>query len=120
MSYKICIGLVLVLVVVVCLWVVFRFVFDPTITGLNPKLYRQYESVQQAMTRQDVVRKMGKPSGQGPEFRLSQYEGFEKEYERAKKSNSKYYLFWETGIDITYTIGFDDSDKVTIKACGGT
>ena len=120
MSRKICIGLVLALVIVASLWVLYRFVFDPTITGLNPKLYRQYESIQQGMTRQEVVSRMGKPSGEGAEFRLGQYEGYEDEYERAKQSNSKYYLFWYSGIDITYAIGFDAEDKVTIKTAGGT
>lgn len=120
MSRKICVGLVLALVIGACLWVLCRFVFDPTITGLNPKLYHQYESIQKGMTRQEVVSKMGKPSGEGVEFRLGQYEGYEDEYERAKQSNSKYYLFWYSGIDITYAIGFDSDNKVTIKAVGGT
>lgn len=120
MSRKICIGLVLVLVIIACLWVLYRFVFDPTVTGLNPILYRKFESIQPGMTKQEVVRWMGQPSSEGEEFRLSQYKGYEKEYERAKQSNSKYYLFWYSGIDITYAIGFDSDNKVTIKAVGGT
>lgn len=63
---------------------------------------------------------MGLPSSEGVEFHLGQYKGFEEEYERAKQSNSEYYLFWHSGIDITYAIGFDGNDKVTIKECGGT
>ncbi len=108
------------LAALVCLWTIYRFVFDPTITGLNPKLYRQYESINPGMTRQEVVRRMGQPSSEDAEFHLSQRNGFEAEYNRAKQSNSKYYLFWHSGIDITYAIGFDDEDKVILKACGGT
>ena len=120
MLRKICFGLVLVLVVIASLWVFSRFAFDPTVTGFNPRLYRQYESIKQGMSRQEVVRRMGQPSNEAVEFRLSQYEAFEKEYERAKQSSSEYYLFWYSGIDITYTVGFDSNDRVTIKACGGT
>ena len=107
-------------VALVCLWAIYRFVFDPTITGLNPELYSQYESINPGMTKQEVVRKMGQPSSEGTEFHLSQRNGFKVEYDRAKQSNSKYYLFWHSGIDITYAIGFDNEDKVTLKACGGS
>jgi len=104
----------------VCVFTAYRLFSDPTITGLNPELYRQYDLIEQGMTKQQVVRMMGKPSCEETEFHLSQYNGFEKEYARARQSNSKYYLFWYSGIDITYAVGFDGYDKVTMKACGGT
>ncbi|MHC4574707.1 MAG: hypothetical protein ACYS76_11345 [Planctomycetota bacterium] len=100
-------------------WAFAHFVFNP-FTGVNPVLHRRYESVEKGMTREEVVRSMGQPADEGVEFRLSQYEGFEKQYERARRSNSQYYLFWYSAIDLTYAIGFDSQDKVMIKACGGT
>jgi outer membrane protein assembly factor BamE (lipoprotein component of BamABCDE complex) len=105
-----------VLAVLGC-WALLKFVVAP-LTGLAP--YGPYKSIKPGMTREEVVRRMGRPLSEESEFHLSQYIGFEKEYERAKQSNSKYYLFWEAGIDVTYAIGFDDEDRVTIKACGGT
>ncbi len=63
---------------------------------------------------------MGQPRSEEVDFHLSQKTGFEKEYERAERSDSAYYLFWHNGIDITYAIGFDSEHKVTMKAVGGT
>jgi hypothetical protein len=79
-----------------------------------------YRKVQPGMTREEVVGMLGEPDDEAPEFRLGQYEGFEKQYERAEESGSAYYCFWFRGIDVTYTIGFDSEDRVTMKAHGGT
>lgn len=81
---------------------------------------RSFETISVGMTKDEVVQKLGRPNDQSEIFHLGQYEGYEKEYERAKGSNSKYYLFWWKGIDITFTVGFDEEDKVVLKASGGT
>jgi len=88
--------------------------------GFDPWKDSAFENISVGMIKEEVITHMGKPVDQSQEFRLGQYQGFEEEYERAKRSNSKYYLFWHNGIDITYTIGFDDGDKVVLKASGGT
>jgi hypothetical protein len=116
---RLILGSTLVVILAGVCWAFAHFVFNP-FTGVNPVLHRQYESIEKGMTRQEVVRRMGQPADEGPEFRLSQYEGFQKEYERARGSNSQYYLFWYSAIDLTYAVGFDSQDKVTMKACGGT
>ncbi len=72
------------------------------------------------MSRERVVELLGPPSEQSSEFHLGQSQGFEREYEMARNSNSSHYLFWNRGIDVVYAVGFDSKDKVTIKAVGGT
>lgn len=84
------------------------------------QIQRGFKAIRPGMNRQEVVRLMGQPRSQSTEFYLSQYNGFEKEYERARKNSSEYYLIWHGGIDITYAVGFDTNDMVTMKACGGS
>ena len=108
----------IVIVAGVC-WAFARFVSNP-LTGDNPVQHRQYESIETGMTREEVVRRMGQPPDQRVEFHLGQYDGYENQYQAAKQSNSQYYLFWYSAIDVTYAVGFDNQNKVTMKACGGT
>jgi hypothetical protein len=63
---------------------------------------------------------MGQPADEAAEFHLSQYKGHESRYQLARQSGSQYYLFWYSAIDMTYAVGFDNQDEVTMKACGGT
>lgn len=83
-------------------------------------LNRAFRSIKVGMSREEVIKRMGKPSREELEFRLGQYDGNEKEYERAKRSSAKTYLFWYTGIDYTYAIGFNEQGKVVFKGAGGT
>lgn len=91
---------------------------------LNPdwdaELARAWKSVETGMTREQVVGLLGEPEEQSAEFHLGQYGGFEAVYKRAASSGSEYYLFWDQGIDVVYAVGFDERDKVTFKAAGGT
>ena len=90
------------------------------VLGLTPGFQWSYHKIEPGMAREEIVRMLGEPDGESPEFRLSQYESFEEEYERAEESGSEYYCFWYRGIDTTFTIGFDKDDRVTMKASGGT
>lgn len=80
-----------------------------------------FKAVEVGMNRQTVIQLMGQPFSEGPEFQLSQREGFEKEYDRASQSGSAYYLIW-LGVrdDLTYAVGFDTNSIVTMKAVGGS
>jgi len=88
--------------------------------GYGITFYGRYESVKSGMSEEHVVDLLGRRSENSTEFHLGQYQGFEDEYEKAKRSKSQYYLFWNKGIDVVYAIGFDAQHKVTIKAVGGT
>jgi hypothetical protein len=81
---------------------------------------RQFSTIAPGMSRDAVVGLLGQPHDEGPTFRLSQRDGFEEVYERARASASRYYLFWSQETDLTYAIGFDDRDQVRSKAVGGT
>lgn len=93
---------------------------DNWIMGFDPWKEWAYKKIAIEMTKAEVIDLMGQPVEQSNEFYLGQYNGFEKEYERAKRSNSKYYFFWRNGIDIIYAVGFDSEDKVVLKEAGGT
>ena len=80
----------------------------------------RFKTIAPGLPRERVVALLGRPDEESAEFRLGQREGFEREYELADSSDSRYYLIWYKGIDVVYTIGFDSEDKVTIKAVGGT
>jgi hypothetical protein len=116
---KLILFLGLIVILAGACWAFANFVFNP-LTGVNPVQHRQYESIETGMTREEVVRRMGRPADEGVGFHLGQYEGHENQYEAAKQSNSRYYLFWYSAIDMTYAVGFDDRDTVAVKACGST
>ena len=79
-----------------------------------------FGSVEPGMSRAEVIELLGQPDQETAEFRLGQREGFEHEYERADRSDSTRYLLWYKGMDLVFTIGFDDHGKVTMTACGNT
>jgi len=111
--------------VVASLLVVFLVIFTAGFLlswwmGETPGFQWSYHKVKPGMSREEVVEMLGEPDDESPEFHLSQYESFEKEYERAEQSGSEYYCFWYRGIDVTYAVGFDNEDRVTMKALGGT
>jgi len=83
-------------------------------------LRKNFDSVQIGTSKAEVIAKLGAPDKQDTTFHLGQYEGFEHEYAIAKKSGSRYYLFWYGEIDVIYVIGFNDRDQVIIKSAGGT
>jgi hypothetical protein len=101
--------------------VLFAYALNWVIMGPEGRKFdREFRRVEAGMARQEVVQRLGEPDDQGKSFRLSQEEGFEREYARARASHSKYYFFWEQNGDVTYAVGFDAQDKVTLKSVGGT
>lgn len=103
---------------VVCLAA--AFVGVRALMGYGVTFYRSFEKVQQGMLEAEAVAILGAADERSAEFRLGQYEGFEKEYARAAGSGSSYYLLWFKSIDVVYAIGFDRNGRVTMKAVGGT
>ncbi len=89
-------------------------------SGGDPIFLWNYQRVTIGGSKDRVVDLLGQPDESGPEFRLSQYLGFEDEYQRAEGSGSSHYLFWHRSIDLTYAIGFNEDNQVTLKAVGGT
>ena len=82
---------------------------------------RGFQAIKAGMTRQEVINHLGQPHSEGTEFHLSQYGGFEQEYERATRSGSSYYLFWlGRRNDLTYAVGFSTNDTVIMKSVGGS
>lgn len=86
----------------------------------NYAFQKKYDGIKFGISKDEVINQLGKPDDQSTEFHLSQHKGFEDEYSKAQKSNSKYYLYWYRSIDITYVIGFNDKDKAILKSHGGT
>jgi hypothetical protein len=81
---------------------------------------RGFEHVALGMTRSQVEQLMSSPGTKLEQFQLGQEAGFERQYAEAEHSKSAYWLSWHNGIDYVYTVGFDDHDRVTYKASGGT
>lgn len=90
------------------------------ITKHERKVRKGYKAVRPGLSREEVIRRMGPPIREGKEFDLGQYNGNEREYERAANSGSTYYIYWNGGIGEFYVVGFDTNDKVTMKARGGS
>ena len=109
----------LIVLGVAVLWTINRLVIEPC-CGFDRELAKSFASVRPGMTKKEVLRRLGDPVDEDTRFRLSQERGFEAEYERAEESGSAYFLFWRNDIDITYAIGFDEDDRVTMKSAGGT
>lgn len=72
------------------------------------------------MTRSEVEQFMRSPGKKLEQFQLGQETGFERRYAEAERSKSVYWLSWHNGFDYVYTVGFDERDRVTYKASGGT
>ena len=89
------------------------------LTGRDRRIDRGFSRVRIGMATHDVQRLMRSPGERLEEFRIGQEGGFEKQYAEAAGSESSYWLSW-TQFDIRYTVGFDESDRVTYKAAGGT
>jgi len=101
-------------------WVLYMYSCTDELKKRDHQIRRAFKAIRVGMNREEVIRLMGEPRSQSTEFYLSQYNGFEKEYERAQSSGSAYYLIWHGGMDTTYAIGFDTNDRVTMKALGGS
>jgi hypothetical protein len=80
----------------------------------------KFELVQIGDPESRVLSLLGSPDSKEAQFRIGQEKGFEDAYARAKASGSKYYLIWEKGIDVVFTVGVDDKGTVSVKESGGT
>jgi hypothetical protein len=88
--------------------------------GYGITFHSSFKKVRAGMSEAQGVAALGAANERSSEFRLGQYVGFEKEYARAAASKSSYYLIWNKGIDVVYTVGFDNEGHVTMTAVGGT
>jgi len=86
----------------------------------GPRFFFNYHRIEPGDSKHSVIEMLGQPDEQNTIFRLGQQKGYESEYEKSNASGSKYYLFWNKGIDVIYSVGFDGNDRVTFKAYGGT
>ncbi len=94
-------------------------------TGLTPlfgtNLQSAFDLLRPGMTTNQVLVIMKQnPYSTNPEFTLGQVAGFEKEYERAARSNGVIFYTWVTDIDMFYCVGFDKEGKLVVKGKGGT
>jgi hypothetical protein len=82
--------------------------------------YAKFDAVSVGERETDILKRLGPPEYAGAEFKLSQRAGYEKQYADAARSGSVRYHSWQTGIDVTCTVGIDSDSRVAFKACGGT
>ncbi|HEX6813893.1 MAG TPA: hypothetical protein VF384_19885 [Planctomycetota bacterium] len=80
----------------------------------------RFPQVGVGMRRSAVLELLGSPGDDGPVFGLRQEKGFEAEYERARTSGATRWLIWHVGIDMTYAVGIDSSDRVCMTSRGGS
>lgn len=90
------------------------------LNGWDRRVDRGFQRVTVGMPRARVEELMRSPGTKDEQFHLGQEAGFERQYAEAGRSKSAYWLSWHNGIDHVYTVGFDDGDRVTYKASGGT
>ena len=88
------------------------------VTGFNRSIQTGYNQISLDMPLSAVKNLMRSEGTRSPEFRLTQLAGYELEYAAAAHSGAKYFISWHNGVDRTYTIGFDNHDKVIYKAQG--
>ena len=112
------IGVAVVIVIPVGLWAVL-YTADH-VAGFDRHFHRQFQEIKQGMTETEVLHLLGDPVERSRRFRLGQYEGFEEEYSAAEASGATHYLVWVNGVDVVYSVGFDQSGRVVHSACGGT
>ena len=107
--------------VIVELFLSFAFLRTAALTsGEDVGVYRRFNEIRLNMPRQDIVKLMGSEGNRSDTFHLGQLQGFEIEYRTASRIGAAYFLSWHTGVDIVFTVAFDENDKVIYKARGGT
>jgi hypothetical protein len=104
-------------IIVIFLWAV---VFSSRVSSGEYAFTKTFEKITPGSSEAQVVALLGHPDEKGLNFRLGQYDGFEKAYQRASESNANNYWFWFRGVDIVYTVGFDEQGKVVVAEHGGT
>ena len=90
------------------------------VSGEDLRIYRGFNAIKLSMPRQDVVNLMGSEGRRSDTFHLGQLQGFEIEYRTASRIGAAYFLSWHTGVDMVFTVAFDEHDKAIYKASGGT
>jgi len=81
---------------------------------------RKFASVDIGDPETKVLALLGRPDAKESTFRIGQKGGHEDSYARAAASGSAYYLVWEKGVDIVFSVGVDSKGKVRAKEYGGT
>lgn len=92
---------------------------DPFYVALR-QFEKHFEQIAIGMAHEDVERRLGAPDWTDKEFRLGQKEGSEDAYKRAAESDAQYYLFWQRGVDMVFTVGFNAADEAVVVESGGT
>ena len=88
--------------------------------GFRPEIQSAYEAVKLGDSLAQVNQRLGVPRKTGTTLLLPQTQGFENEFRKAEESNAKIYYLWINGGNWYYSIGFDSSDRVVIKAEGNS
>jgi hypothetical protein len=107
-------------VAVACVAVLLLSHWVEELTGVDRQLRQRFARVRIGMHIDEVIALLGTHDDYSTEFSLAQRRGFEEAYNRASTSRSRYYLFWKTGLDVVYAVGFDENDRVTLTEAGGT
>jgi len=94
--------------------------FNDDLSNFDREWHNRFAGITEEMLRQEVIVVLGAQRHESDKFFLGQRDGYEEHYERAASSKSQYYLMWHNGIDVTYAVGFDKDDRVTMTAWGGT
>lgn len=120
--WPVMVGVMAVLTVALAAWLGFvdlRAGWD-NMHNWDRRVDRGFNCVTIGMSRIEVEQLMRSAGTKLERFQLGQESGFERQYAEAERSKSAYWLSWHNGIDLVYTVGFDDHDRVTYKASGGT
>ena len=107
--------------VVVGLFLSFAFArITARISGEDMRMHRGFNEIKLNMPRQEVANLMGSEGSRSDTFYLGQLQGFEIEYRTASRIGAAYFLLWHTGVDMVFTVAFDENNKAIYKAKGGT
>lgn len=86
--------------------------------GFCSEIQENYESIKVGYTIEQVIDRLGPPKRTGTSLLLPQKRGFEEYFRQADASNAEIYYLWMNGGNWFYSIGFDATSKVVIKAEG--
>lgn len=84
------------------------------------RMNQAFAEIKPEMSKQEIVHRMGSEGKRTDTFNLGQRAGFEFQYAVASRIGAAYFLSWHTGVDVVFTVAFDQNDKAIYKASGGT
>lgn len=110
----------LVVLCMLCAWFLTVNVTD-VVMGIDRPLIKRFNELKLGCSREHALAWMRDPPVcLTNEFALGQYAGNEREYERASNSTARLFIMWNTGVDLSYVLGFDSNDVLVVKCSGGT